>query len=298
MRTYRIGKRPAICITAGDPRGIGPEIIEKALKSPELKGKADYLIIGDASLKKTGPKACGKASIEFINTAFRLIKEKKADAMVTGPVSKEAINISGLRFAGHTEYLAKLCGCKKFAMMFISNKLKVTIVTRHIPLKQVSDSLSIKLICDTVELTHKALKNWFGIKDPKIGISGLNPHCGEGGLFGKEEERVIRPAVKRLLEYFKGIAGPIPADTLLYDAYHRRFDAAVTMYHDQGLVAFKMIARQDGVNLTLGLPFIRTSVDHGTGFDIAGKGIADPGSMVAAIKLALRLVIRADDYPN
>ncbi len=293
--SLRRTRRPAICITTGDPRGIGPEIIASALKSPTLKGRADYLVIGNKTIKKNDKNANAKASVEFINTAFSLIKQKKAGAIVTGPVSKEAINKAGIKFEGHTEYLAKLCGCKKFAMMFVSDKLKIVILTRHIALRQVADSLSTKLIYDTVGLTREALRNWLGIKLPKIGIAGLNPHCGEGGLFGKEEKLIITPAVRRLQKKFKGIFGPIPADTLLYDTYHRRLDAAVCMYHDQGLAAFKMIAREDGVNLTLGLPFIRTSVDHGTGFDIAGKGIADPGSMIAAIKLALRLVNCADN---
>lgn len=283
--------RPAICITIGDPRGIGPEVVKKALKNPALKAKADFIVIGK-DVKTKSAEACAKASVEFINTAFKLIKEKKADALVTGPVSKEAINKAGIKFEGHTEYLAKLSNCKKFAMMFVSDTLKVSLVTRHIALRDVSSSLSIRKIYDTVELTYKTLRDLLRIKSPKIGVSGLNPHSGEGGLFGKEEKTVILPAIKRLQKKFKGIFGPIPADVLLYDAYHKKFDAAVCMYHDQGLAAFKMIARNRGVNLTLGLPFIRASVDHGTGFDIAGKGKADPGSMIEAIKLALKLVGR------
>jgi 4-hydroxythreonine-4-phosphate dehydrogenase len=295
MPTFLSGrKRPIVCITIGNPRGIGLEVIRKALKNPALKNKADFLIIGDPTLRKSGRRACARNSIESINKAFELVAAKKADALVTGPVSKEDINKIGLGFKGHTEYLAGLCGCEKFAMMFISDKLKLSLVSRHIALGKVSRFISANMIYDTVDLTYNALKKWFGVGKPKIGIAGLNPHCGEGGEFGNEESSVIRPAINRLKKRYNGIFGPIPGDTLLYDVYHKRFDAAVCMYHDQGLGAFKMISRNNGVNLTLGLPFIRTSPDHGTGFDIAGKDIADPGSMFEAIKLATNLVGRGN----
>jgi len=298
MHTSPSGNKPVICISIGDPSGIGPEITKKAITSKGLKGKADFRIIDEQAVKKNDRKTNAKASVNFISTAFKLVTEGKADALVTGPVSKEAINRAGIRFEGHTEYLANLCGCKKIAMMFVSDKLKVSLVTRHIPLSRISPSLSVKAIYDTVELTYNALRNWFGIKNPKIGVSGLNPHCGEGGLFGNEESYVIKPAIKKLQKDLDGIFGPISADTLLRDVYNKKFDAAVCMYHDQGLAAFKMIAMQKGVNLTLGLPFIRTSVDHGTGFDIAGKKKADPGSMIEAVKLAVRLVEHADNHRN
>jgi len=286
------GKRPVICITMGDPRGIGPEVIEKALGKPFLKKSAAFIVIGKRMFRRIGPKKSAQSSVEYIKEALDLIRRKKADALVTGPVSKEAINRSGVKFKGHTEYLAKLSNCKKIAMMFTSDRLKVSLVTRHIAVKELTHRISSNLICDTVELTYKALKNLFGIKNPKIGISGFNPHCGEKGLFGNEERTLIKPALKRLHVKFRNIRGPIPADTLLYDTYHKRYDAAVCLYHDQGLTAFKMVSRDSGVNLTLGLPFIRTSPDHGTGFDIAGKGVANPGSMIEAIKLAIGLVKR------
>ncbi|MDD5448983.1 MAG: 4-hydroxythreonine-4-phosphate dehydrogenase PdxA [Candidatus Omnitrophica bacterium] len=282
--------RPTICVTVGDPRGIGPEVVRNAIAHPSLKNKANFLVIGKASAARKTSLESARESVEFIDAAFELIIKKKADALVTGPVSKEAINSSGIKFKGHTEYLADLCGSPRIAMMFISDKLKLSLVTRHMALSEVSRAISIKAVYDTAELTCKALKDWFWINNPKVGISGLNPHCGEGGLFGGEEETVIRPAVEKLSNYFKGVAGPIPADTLLYEIYNKRYDAAVCMYHDQGLAAFKMISRNKGVNLTLGLPFIRTSPDHGTAFDIAGKSKADPGSMIEALKLAIRLV--------
>lgn len=293
MRTFPTGKRPVICVTTGDPRGIGPEITKKALKDSHLAGKADFIVLQDPGLDRNNIRLCAKKSLEFIDTAFHLIMDKKADALVTGPVSKEAINQAGIKFAGHTEYLAKLSGAKRIAMMFTSSRLKVSIATRHIALKDVPKTLSINTICDTVGLTHDALTKWFGVPRPRIGVSGLNPHCGEGGIFGEEEKTIIAPAVKKLAKSMEGITGPIPADTLMHDAYSGKVDAAVCMYHDQGLAAFKMVARSEGVNLTLGLPFIRTSVDHGTGFDIAGKGIADPGSMAAAISTAIDLCLRA-----
>jgi len=283
------GNLPVICVTVGDPRGIGPEVVKKALRNPAVKGTAEFLVIGDPAVNKNNQKACARSALEAINTAFDLVMRKKADAIVTAPVSKEAINKIGVRFEGHTEYLAGLCGAEKIAMMFVSRALKVSLVTRHAALRKVSSLISVNSVYDTAELTYRALKDWFGIKDPKIGISGLNPHCGEGGVFGKEERSVIGPAVRELRKKFKGIRGPISADALLYDVYHKRFNAAVCMYHDQGLAAFKMIARDEGVNLTLGLPFVRTSPDHGTGFDIAGKAKANAGSMTEAIKLAIRL---------
>ena len=289
---------PVICITLGDPRGIGPEVIKKAIFDPAVKNKAYFLIVGEPDVKKNDADYCAKSALRAINTAFTLILNKKADAMVTAPVNKEAINKAGIKIEGHTEYLAGLCGCRRFAMMFVSRPLKVSLVTRHIPLSRVSASISIKSVCDTAELTHELMKKRFNLKNPRIGIAGLNPHCGEGGIFGKEERLVIRPAVKKLKKIFKGISGPVPGDVLLHDAYRGKFDAAVCMYHDQALCAFKMIARDKGVNLTLGLPFIRTSPDHGTGFDIAGKGIADAGSMVEAIRLAIRLTKRAYNYAN
>ncbi len=296
MRSYPIDKKPVICITTGDPRGIGAEVTAKALKSRALKGKAGFIVLGAEYMPGVLPnKACNEIaaaakSIEFINTAARLILSGKADALVTGPVNKESINKAGIEFSGHTEYLAQICGVKRLAMMFISDRLKVSLVTRHCPLASVSRLISVNKIYETTALTHNALKSWFGIKNPKIGISGLNPHCGEGGIFGSEEKSIICPAVKKLNKRFGGIFGPVPADSLLYDVYHGTYDAGVCMYHDQGLTAFKMVSRSTGVNITLGLPFIRTSVDHGTGFDIAGKGQADPGSMIEAIRLAIYIV--------
>jgi len=288
MPTSRSGKRPVLCVTVGDPRGIGPEVVRKALKDPAIRDKADFVIFGNDG--RPAPRDAARACVAYLEAAFRMVNRKAAHAIVTGPVSKKDINAAGIPFEGHTEYLARLSGAKKYAMMFVAENLKVSLVTRHCPLKAVSGMLNAGQICDTVALTYKALKDFFGIRNPKVGVAGLNPHCGEGGLFGREEKGIIGPAVRKLKARFRGIYGPIPGDSLLHDVYHRRYDAAVCMYHDQGLAAFKMIARDRGVNLTLGLPFIRTSCDHGPAFDIARKGIADPGSMIEAIRLAIRLV--------
>lgn len=232
----------------------------------------------------------GRASIEYLDKALGLLAGKKADALVTAPVNKAAVRSAGVSdFQGHTEYLAGKTGTKDYAMMFVGENLKVTLVTRHVALSRISRSITPEAVYRSIFLTHKYLKNFFGIRDPRIGVCGLNPHAGEGGAFGDEEIKVIAPAVKKANHRFKNILGPLPADTVFHDAINGKFDACIAMYHDQALAPFKMLYFKDGVNLTLGLPFIRTSPDHGTAFDIAGKGIADPTSMIEAIRLACRL---------
>ena len=320
MHTLRSSKvqKPNIVITMGDPSGIGPEVTLKALASPEVRRLADFLVIGDrfvmtdikkrAGLRIDAPlldlanvpqklfsygKCCarfGKASIQYLDGAVRMIKEGKADFLVTAQVNKSSIRAAGLSgFKGHTEYLADKTRTKDYAMMFIGERLKVTLVTRHIELKSVSGNLSAEAIYRTIMLTHKYLKEYFGIETPRIGVAGLNPHAGEGGNFGHEEADLIAPAIKKASKEVKNISGPLPGDVIFYEAFNKKFDAVVAMYHDQGLIPFKMLYFKDGVNLTLGLPFIRTSPDHGTAFNIAGKGSADPSSMIEAILLACRL---------
>ena len=211
------------------------------------------------------------------------------DALVTAPINKEAASGVGFGFPGHTEYLASLTDTKEFAMMMIAEPLRITLVTRHIPLADVAKSITENGIIQAVILTRDVLKSRFKIKSPAIAVCGLNPHAGESGVIGNEEKDIIRPAVSRLQKKFKGIRGPIPADAVFYSAYKGGYDAVICMYHDQGLIPLKMTSRDKGVNMTLGLPFIRTSPDHGTAYDIAGKGIADPSSMMEAIKLAVLL---------
>ncbi|MDP3804407.1 MAG: 4-hydroxythreonine-4-phosphate dehydrogenase PdxA, partial [Candidatus Omnitrophota bacterium] len=195
-------------------------------------------------------------------------------------------------FEGHTEYLAQNTAAKNYAMMFVGDDLKITLVTRHIALRDVPGSISIESIYRTIVLTDEYLKRYFKIKNPRIGVSGLNPHAGEAGLFGSEEDNIIRPAIKKASRHIKGAYGPISPDIIFYDTLHKKFDAAIAIYHDQALIPFKLLYFTDGVNLTLGLPFVRTSPDHGTAFDIAGKGIADPSSMINAIRLASLLVAK------
>jgi len=272
-------KKPLLLITTGDPAGIGPEIVKKALRDPHIKNTADFFII----------KPDDKTGFDAIRKAVEILKKGKAHGLVTGPVNKAAINKSGIPFKGHTEYLAKATDSKKFAMMFCGASLKVTIVTRHLPLQKVSGSLTQDSIETAIELTHGALRKYFRIHRPRIGVCGLNPHAGEDGLMGKEEKEVIVPAIDRMRKNIPGVRGPLPGDAIFYMANQGMFDAVVAMYHDQGLAPFKMIAFNKGVNVTLGLPFVRTSPDHGTAYDIAARGIADPGSMKEAIKLAARM---------
>ena len=273
--------KPTVLITAGDPRGIGPEVTKKALQDSNIKGLANFIVIH--SKDRTG--------FDAIKKAAGLLKNKKADALVTAPVNKEEINKSGVFFQGHTEYLAKATHTNRFAMMLCGDKLKVTTVTRHVPLKKVSGILTQAKIIEAAKLTDNALKKYFGIKKPRIGVCALNPHCGEGGKIGSEEQDMIFPAIKKIRRSIPGIQGPISGDVIFYMAYHGKLDAVISMYHDQGLGPLKMVAFEKGVNVTLGLPFIRTSPDHGTAYDIAGKDMANPSSMKEAIKLAVKMCL-------
>lgn len=309
--------KPKILITMGDPSGIGPEIILKSLASPKIRRLANFLIIGDHFvLHKTnrrlgvkGPlkiidhknvsqkgfkfgqvnKAYGRASIEYLKTALSVIEANKQCALVTAPISKEAINKAGFHYSGHTEFLSKATKTSKFAMVLIGGPLRVALLTRHISIKDVPRSISQKNIIDVITLTHTFLAGYLNKKYPKIAVASLNPHGGEGGIFGDEEKKIILPAIIKAKKKYKNVHGPLPSDAVFYDAYRGKVDGVLCMYHDQGLIPLKMIARDKGVNITLGLPFIRTSPDHGTAFNIAGKNAADPSSMTEAIKTAVKL---------
>jgi len=271
-----------IGITLGDVAGIGPEIVAKALASRKLDKRFDYEIIGNPRTRRRAD-----AANWIVEGAKRCLAGELA-ALVTAPISKQLLHDAGYRFEGHTELLAHVARTKRFAMMLVGGPLRVALATIHVPIARVPRLLSTKRIIEVIELSHDVCKR-FGIRRPKIGVAGLNPHAGEGGLLGDEERHIIAPAVRRVARRFAGVSGPWPADTLFHKAYHGGFDAVVAMYHDQGLAPLKMIAFDSGVNLTLGLPFVRTSPDHGTAFDIAGKGIANPDSMIAAINLAAQL---------
>jgi 4-hydroxythreonine-4-phosphate dehydrogenase len=254
-------------------------------------GMMDVIEVETSPQIRVGEKsaASGKAALAYLERAVRAALRGEVDALVTAPVSKAAIRMTGLRdFVGHTEYLAEMTSARSFAMMFWSKRLKVVLVTTHLPLKEVASAISSKQILSVIALANESLKK-FGFSKPRIGVSALNPHAGEDGAFGDEDARIVAPAVREAQKRGIDANGPLPADSLFHAAYNRAYDLVVAMYHDQALAPFKMIAFDEGVNVTLGLPFVRTSVDHGTAYDIAGKGIASEKSLVQAIKLAVRL---------
>ncbi len=333
--------KPIIAVTMGDPAGVGPEIILKALESKALPRKNLYLIIGDRKvLEKTAHRlegefplatvasiaeapnraedfllfeasrlpagqvkpgkpeeGWGKAALDYIRLGAHWALEKQVQALVTCPISKEVIRETAPDFTGHTEFLATLAGTKRFGMMLAGKRLKVSLVTIHCSLRETLRRLKTAAILETIELTHETLTRRFGIADPSIAVAGLNPHAGEGGAFGREEETIVAPAVQQACRLGLRVSGPHPPDTLFYWAARGRFDAVVALYHDQGLIPLKLLHFDDAVNLTMGLPFIRTSVDHGTAFDIAGKGLAKPDSLLAAIKTAADFMRREPSWP-
>jgi len=228
----------------------------------------------------------GQAMITYIQHAVDMAIKGDIAAVVTAPIHKTAMKMAGSRFLGHTEYIADRTRTKDFVMMMAGENFRVALVTIHRPLKEAAASLSTETIFKTIEMTHASLKTRFGFKDPCIAVAGLNPHAGEEGLFGSEEKEIILPAVRKAADNGMNVIGPLSPDTVFYHAAKGRYHAVVCMYHDQGLIPFKLLHFTDGVNTTLGLPIIRTSVDHGTAYDIAGTGKADSGSMSAAIRMA------------
>lgn len=222
----------------------------------------------------------------YITTAVQLLRNKQLDAMTTCPISKSALQLAGHQYPGHTEMLVDLTGAGNYTMMMAGTSLKVTLATIHCPLSEVSGRLSTSSIYDLIQITYNALKIDFGIKNPRIAVAGLNPHSSEDGLFGYEEERIIIPALNRALSDSINVQGPFPPDTVFFKAAAGEFDGVVCMYHDQGLIPFKLLHFKDGVNVTLGLPVVRTSVDHGTAYDIAGQGKADETSLASAVDMA------------
>jgi 4-phospho-D-threonate 3-dehydrogenase / 4-phospho-D-erythronate 3-dehydrogenase len=322
--------KPVIGITMGDPSGIGPEIAVKALSCERVRALCRPLLIGSTpiiaeaaadiglepgTIEVLEPEGCaiknrmyGKVSAEAGHAAFVAIEKAielalagQVAAVVTGPIHKEAIRAAGHPFPGHTEMFAHYTGVKDYAMLLVYGDLRVIHVTTHVPLSQVSSLITKPRVLKVIELAHEACRS-LGIEQPRIGVAGLNPHASDGGLFGSEEEQHITPAIKAARAAGIRVEGPIPPDTLFPKAVGGWFDVCVAMYHDQGHIPLKVMGftwdRQknrwssvNGVNITLGLPIIRTSVDHGTAFDIAGKGIASPDSMIHAIEYAVRLVM-------
>ncbi len=245
----------------------------------------EQLVYGEPS------SVAGKAAVECILKAIELIGRGEADALVTAPISKESIQMAGYMYPGHTELLANLTGAKRYAMMLIAGKLRVTHVTTHVALREIFKFIRRDIILDKIELTNEFLKGNLGIRDPRIAVAGINPHAGEKGLFGDEEIKEIKPAVEEA--YARGIncSGPWPPDTVFLRTLEGEFDATVAMYHDQGHIAVKMIGLREGINVTIGLPLIRTSPDHGTAWDKAGKGTADPSAMFNAVKMAALIAL-------
>lgn len=270
------------------------EIAEKISIWDPIPSSVERLSTAKWRPGKTG-KLEGFFSLLWVRAAVAGCQEGKFHGMVTGPICKHSIQTAGYKFPGHTEYLAHLAGSKNVAMMLMGGPLRVVLATRHIALKQVANSLTRRVVMDAVEMAAGGVQ-WLNLPQKIIGVCALNPHAGEDGLLGNEERKIIAPAVGYLRR--KGIKaeGPVPADVIFYQAMQNKFGAIAAMYHDQGLGPLKMIAFEKGVNLTLGLPFVRTSPDHGTAFDIAGKGIASSSSMVEAIKLAIRLARRPNPW--
>lgn len=325
--------KPIIAITMGDPAGIGPEVILKAMSRDEVRKSARFLVFGDANILHREARSLGLTiplipvpevsqaefpanAIEIVNltilsptfesgkpsaasgdAAFKYIKRAamaalngEVDAVVTAPISKEALKMAGHNYPGHTEILAEICNTDDYAMMLAGPHLRVVLCTIHVPYTKVPALLSRELIFKTIRIAHESLSKYLG-KTPRIAVASLNPHAGEGGIFGDEEVRLIRPAIEDASSKGINASGPYPADTLFYWASKGKYDAVVCMYHDQGLIPLKLLDFECGVNVTLGLPIIRTSVDHGTAFDIAGKGVANPSSMVEAMRMALEMAL-------
>ena len=328
--------RPLLGITMGDPAGIGPEVIAKALALAKVRRLCRPLVIGSFPVMQQAVKSLklkmdvirvegheavpprsnhlavldpldlplgrfprgvaapetGAASVLFIKKAVELAQLGCIDGIVTAPINKEAINMAGCHFPGHTELLADLTKTQESGMMIIGGPLRIMFVTTHVAIKDLPALLTQAKIEKAIRLAHVALRDLFGIKKPRVGVAALNPHAGEHGLFGDEEAQVILPAARAAQAQGIHASDPLPADTLFGKAARGEYDAVVALYHDQGLIPLKLVAFGTCVNLTVGLPIIRTSVDHGTAFDIVGKGIADPGSLVEAIALAATLVKR------
>jgi 4-hydroxythreonine-4-phosphate dehydrogenase len=281
---------PRIAITAGDPAGIGPEIAAKTASDSRVRQVCTPLIYGTDEPFAPGilSAGAGKAAYEAVARAVRDAQRGSVQALATAPINKEALALAGLPWRGHTDMLAALTNTPKVAMMFWSEKLRVVLATIHIPLSEVPTTLTIDVVKDIVHLTHRELPR-FGFAKPRLALAGMNPHAGEHGLIGREDLDVLVPAVEHSRAAGIDIGGPFPGDTIFLRSLQGEFDAVIACYHDQGLIPIKMIAFGEAVNVTLGLPIIRTSVDHGTAFDIAGKGIANHESMVQAVLLAAKL---------
>ena len=321
---------PKIAFTLGDMNGIGAEVILKALATKKFSNSLHPILIGPESIWKLTAKKynldlkfnpynfedslkksivsifniesleeisygkisakSGALSIHSIQMAYKLIKQNFVDGMVTAPISKEAINLANFHYDGHTGYLSSISKNKNICMMLINDIMRVGLVTTHLPISEVSRNITQSIILKKLMILNECLKKDFNIKQPSIAVLSLNPHSGDGGVLGNEEKKIIIPAIKKAKLQQINVNGPFPSDSFFARYKPNSYDVILSMYHDQGLIPLKMTDNNRGVNLTAGLKFIRTSPDHGTAFDIAGKGKADPSSSVAAIELAIKLI--------
>jgi 4-hydroxythreonine-4-phosphate dehydrogenase len=315
-----MSKRPKRALTLGDPAGIGPELVVRVCHDPEIREQADIVLVGRNSILAAGAGAAGlpvpaEPMLEcgpegtvlpgqpsplsgalagaFIQEAARLCLQGEVSAMTTAPISKEHLNLAGFRYGGHTEMLAQLAGGARPVMMLAGSVLKVSLLSTHVPLEQAARFISRENVQYTCHLTWQWLRRYWGYENPRLALAAFNPHAGENGLLGQEEKQILTPAVEFLAGQGLNIQGPISADSLFWRAVSgKEFDAIICMYHDQGLIPFKMLHFKDGVNVSLGLPFIRTSPDHGTAFALAGQGRADSSSLKEALLLAARMAGR------
>jgi 4-hydroxythreonine-4-phosphate dehydrogenase len=284
--------KPRIAITVGDPAGIGPEIAQKAAADDRVRAACEPVLYGPPAGATFAPgvlsASAGRAAYDAICAAVRDAQSGKVHGIATAPINKLAFAEAGLPWKGHTDLLGHLTGAAHVAMMFWSEPLKVVLATVHVPLASVPAVLTREVIDNTIAVTARELPR-FGFANPRIAVAGLNPHAGEDGLMGNEEQRVLRPAIDAARASGVRISGPFPGDTVFVRAVAGEFDAVIACYHDQGLIPVKVMAFGHAVNVTLGLPIVRTSVDHGTAFDIAGRNVANPSSMIEAVLLAARL---------
>jgi 4-hydroxythreonine-4-phosphate dehydrogenase len=289
---------PRIAVTLGDPRGIGPEVVEKALRDPSVRGLARFRIVGPTGtavppddeigtwIPGGDAATAGRLAGAAVERAASIALAGKVDGIVTAPLDKAALLAGGHPYPGHTEMLAALTG-REVAMLLTSDRLRVILATIHVPLREVPGLLAAGAIERVARVARAGLAEWFSLAEPRIALCALNPHAGDGGRFGSEDDEILAPAARRA-----GLQGPFPADTVFVRAMRGEFDAVIAPYHDVGLTAIKVASFGHAVNVTLGLPFPRTSPDHGTALDIAGQGIADPGSMVQALRLCASIAKR------
>ncbi|HSH14229.1 MAG TPA: 4-hydroxythreonine-4-phosphate dehydrogenase PdxA [Desulfurivibrionaceae bacterium] len=285
---------PGVLARCRDELGLALEIVNWQPGELVKPGAVNVLPLSDLGLDLQWGRpdaATGKAMGGYIETAVRLLRAGALAGMVTCPITKTALNLGGYPYPGHTEMLAALCGGGDFAMMLAGGRLRVTLVTIHVGLGQVPRLLSAEKVARLIVITGQALRRDFGIAQPRLAVAALNPHAGESGMFGDEERRLIEPGMALAAAEGWLAEGPFPPDTVFHQAAKGRFDAVVCMYHDQGLIPFKLLHFEDGVNVTLGLPIVRTSVDHGTAYDIAGLGMASPASLLSAFRLAGEIVV-------